>query len=71
MSPYRLTHDVWLAKEVERAKRVLLVHLDPEQEYTIAELLSLLSSYGLHYSNPEYLPIGLALIGEGILEVAP
>ena len=66
--PYKLTTAAWLARETERAKGVLLVHMKPGIEYTVEELLVMLSEYGLHYSNPEYLPIGAELIKQGVIQ---
>ena len=66
--PYQLTQSAWLAREVERVKGVLLVHMEPGTEYTVEELLAMLSEYGLYYSNPEYVEIGQVLIADGTIE---
>jgi len=68
MSLYRLTATTRLAREVERAKGIFLVHMQPNRAYTIEELLTMLADYGLHYSNPEYLEIGKVLISQGVIE---
>jgi len=68
MSTYRLTTTAWLAREVERAKSILLVHMKPGQAYTTEELLTMLADYGLVYSNPEYQEIGRELIRQGVIE---
>jgi hypothetical protein len=64
----KLTDAAWLARETERAKGILLQHMVKGQEYTVAELLELLATYGLTYSNPEYTGIGANLIADGTLE---
>ena len=69
MTTYRLTPTAWLAREVERAKSILLVHMKPGWAYTTEELLTMLADYGLHYSNPEYLEIGKVLVSQGVIEV--
>lgn len=69
--PYKLTDAAWLAYETERAKGVLTVHMEHDQEYTIEELLAMLHDYGLDYSNPQYVEIGAALIADGTLEAVP
>ena len=66
--PYKLTPAAWLAREVERAKGVLLVHMKPNITYTVEELLAMLSEYGLYYSNPEYQDIGKELIKQGVIQ---
>ena len=66
--PYRLTPAAWLARETERAKGVLLVHMTPGTAYTVDELLAMLSECGLYYSNPEYQGIGKELIKQGVIE---
>ena len=68
MAVYKLTSSAWLAREVERAKGVLLVHMKPGIAYTVDELLAMLSEYGLDYSNPEYQTIGAELIQRGVIE---
>ena len=68
MSSYQLTTTARLAREVERAKGILLVHMQPGKAYTAEELLTMLADYGLHYSNPEYLEIGKVLISQGVIE---
>lgn len=70
MATYTLSHEVWLAKEVERARGILLVHMEDGRGYTLEELLTLCADYGLHYTNPEYQEIGQQLIMAGFLEVA-
>ncbi|MFQ5858984.1 MAG: hypothetical protein ACE5LU_25570 [Anaerolineae bacterium] len=54
MPTYRVTHTAHLAREVERAKGVLSVHMEPGREYTAEELRELVREFGLEYSNPEY-----------------
>ena len=68
MPTYKLTPAAWLARETERAKGVLLVHMEPGTEYTIEVLLAMLSEYGLYYSNPEYQEIGKELLKQGIIQ---
>ena len=68
MPAYKLTPTAWLARETERAKGVLLVHMQPNTSYTVEELLAMLSAYGLHYSNPEYQEIGKELIKQSVIE---
>ena len=68
MPAYRLTPAAWLARETERAKGVLLCHMQPGQAYTVNELLAMLADYGLDYSNPEYEPIGKELIKQGTIQ---
>ena len=68
MPTYRLTQSSRLAREVERAKGILLVHMKPGWAYTTEELLTMLADYGLHYSNPEYQEIGKVLISQGVIE---
>ena len=68
MPTFQLTPATWLAREVERAKGVLLVHMAPGTEYTVDELLAMLSEYGLHYCNPEYQEIGKELIKQGVIQ---
>ncbi len=68
MPDYKLTSSAWLARQVKRSKGVLLVHMEKDREYTVEELLAMLSSYGLHYSNPEYVEIGQQLIADGLIE---
>jgi len=68
MPTYRLTTTAWLAREVERAKGILLVHMQPGVTYTAEELLTMLADYGLVYSNPEYQEIGRELIRQGVIE---
>lgn len=68
MLTYKLTSSAWLAREVERAKGVLLAHMEPGTEYTVKELLTMLHDYGLDYSNPEYQEIGNKLIQDGFIE---
>ena len=68
MPTYRLTQSSRLAREVERAKSILLVHMKPGWAYTTEELLTMLADYGLHYSNPEYQGIGQELIRQGVIE---
>lgn len=65
--PFQLSASAWLGYEVGRVKSVLLGHLDPEETYTVGEILALLSEFGLDYSNPEYLEIGPQLISDGFL----
>jgi hypothetical protein len=66
--PYRIDHGVWLAKEVRRVKSVLMVHMVDGQEYTVSEILDLLKSYGLDYTNPEYIELGQELVSSGFLD---
>jgi len=68
MPTYRLTTAAWLAREVERAGGILLVHMQPGVAYTVADLLTMLADYGLYYSNPEYLEIGKVLVSQGVIE---
>ena len=68
MPAYRLTSSARLAREVERAKGILLVHMQPGRAYTVEELLTMLADYGLHYSNPEYVEIGKVLVSQGVIE---
>jgi len=68
MPTYRLTTTAWLAREVERAKGILLVHMQPDRGYTAEELLTMLADYGLDYSIPEYQQIGKVLISQGVIE---
>lgn len=68
MPTYKLTSSAWLAREVARARGVLLVHLVKGREYTVAEVLVILSEFGLHYSNPEYVEIGQQLVADGLIE---
>jgi len=68
MPTYRLTTTAWLAREVERAKGILLMHMQPGRAYTVDELLTMLADYGLDYSNPEYQEIGKVLISQGVIE---
>jgi len=68
MPLYRLTATTWLDLAVERAKGILLVHMQPGRAYTTEELLTMLANYGLVYSNPEYLEIGKVLISQGVIE---
>lgn len=67
--PFVLSHVSYLEREVERAKGVLLVHMEDGQEYTQEELIRMLADYGLDYSNPEYVEIGMILLDEGFLEI--
>ena len=68
MPTYKIAPTAWLAREIERAKGVLLVHMKPGTGYTVEELLAMLSEYGLYYSNPEYQEIGKELIKQGIIQ---
>ena len=68
MPLYCLTATAGLAREVERAKSILLVHMQPGRAYTVDELLTMLADYGLDYSNPEYQEIGKVLISQGVIE---
>ena len=68
MPTYKLTPAAWLARETERAKGVLLAHMQLNTAYTVEELLAMLSEYGLYYSNPEYEQIGKELIKQGVIQ---
>lgn len=70
MPTYKLTEAAWLEYQAARAKGLLLAHLDPDLEYTVQEVLTLMADYGLTYSNPEYVGIGQQLIADGIIEQA-
>jgi hypothetical protein len=65
---YKLTATAWLERETERVKSVLLVHMDPDMEYSGQELLDLVCDHGLDYSNPEYQGIRDQLIADGVIE---
>lgn len=68
MPTYQLTPAAWLARETERAKGVLLVHMEKDRAYTLEELLQLCRDYGLEYGNPEYQTIGAELIKQGVIK---
>lgn len=70
MASYKLTESAWLAREVVRVRGILLVHMEWGKEYTVEEILKMLSTYGLSYSNPQYISIGQCLIESGIIETA-
>ena len=65
---YRLPHEVWIQRQVERCRGVLIQHMEPARDYTLGELLILCADLGLVYSNPEYQEIGQRLLTEGFLE---
>ncbi len=64
---YRLAHAVWLARQVDRVRGTLVQNMDPTQDYTLPDLLSLCDNLGLHYSGQEYAEIGAVLLAEGFL----
>lgn len=66
--PFRLAHAVYIAREVERARGVLVSHMEDGLAYTPAELVKMLKDYGLEYSSSEYQEIGAVLLAEGFLE---
>lgn len=68
MAKYKLSASAWLGREVSRARGVLVVHMERDREYTVEEVLAMLSEYGLHYSNPQYAEIGQQLIAAGVIE---
>lgn len=68
MADYRIVSATKLGYEVNRARGVLLVHMEAGQVYTVEELLLLLKDYGLDYTNPEYISIGSALVADGTIE---
>lgn len=66
--PYRLTHDGWVVQQADRCKGILMQQMVNGQDYTVQELLDLLSEYGLDFSNPSYQEIGAILLADGFLE---
>ena len=64
----RLTEVAWVEREAERMRGVLLCHLGREG-MPVGELLALIRSWGLHYTNPELQLIRDRLIAEGVIEV--
>ncbi len=67
--PYKLTPAAWLAKETERAKGVLLTHMQPGVAYTAEQLIAMLLDYGLDYSSAVLQQIGAELIKQGTIQV--
>jgi len=65
---YKLTSSTWLAREVERTKGVLMVHMESGREYTAKELVRLCRDLGLDYDKETFKKIGAALVKEGVLE---
>ena len=64
---YQLSSDVWLHAQVNRCKGVLLMHMDPNETYTLQEMLALCADLGLVYSMEVYQQIGQCLLAEGFL----
>lgn len=69
MPAYKLNSEEWVSHQARIVKAVLRENMDPDESYTPQEILDLLATFGLVYSNPEYLPVGNLLIAQGFLEV--
>lgn len=68
MPNYKLTEAAWLERETAKVRYFLTEHLQRNREYSAADLLYMLRQADTFYTNPEYLPIGQALIAEGLIE---
>lgn len=67
MATYRLSDAVILARRTAQARTILEVNMEPDQEYTVAEILALLGKHGLHLSNPDYVEVGQVLLDDNTL----
>lgn len=68
MPSYKLTDTAWLERETAKVRLFLIENLEKGREYSADDLLYLLRQADIFYTNPEYLPIGQALIAEGLIE---
>lgn len=68
MATVRLTEAAWVEHEAERVRGILLCHLGREGK-PVGELLALIRSWGLHYTNAELQLIRDKLVAEGMIEV--
>lgn len=65
---YKLVDNHWLDKQVALVRSTFIKHLDPDVEYSDAELLALLADHGLVYTSPQIISIRDTLLDLNVIE---
>ena len=65
---YKVRNEMWVEKQAALCRGILLIHTDPDTEYTLVALRELLERHGLVYSDAEAALIRDELMRGGVLE---